>query len=260
MRTNAWRLVFLVSLLALAAVPTAHARTTPVCFLDLSTPGYPDLIDDEPMFPSQMQISKMSRGGRQLLSSADRSAIAVAEKLEDSAGSLGAKALVAGSPASPDLSSPLPPPSPPSCTRTPIEAYCFPFWENSEKRQGCLAKVAKADPGSDVWFKVQSATGEWIRSFVKLEKNATYGHKFLYLEDSSISRRIQPSFTGKVVYKEEFDCSWPVLSTDPSAETTDMGWHLLYGQLYMGNMFRTRVPVGNGQFVTIDSYKKVDFY
>ena len=52
MRTNAWRLVFLVALLALAAVPTTHARTTPVCFLDLSTPGYPDLIDDEPIFSS----------------------------------------------------------------------------------------------------------------------------------------------------------------------------------------------------------------
>ena len=199
----------------------------------------------------------MSRGGRQLLSSADRSAIAVAEKLEDSAGLLSAKALVAESPTSPNLPSPPPPPSPPSCTRTPIEAYCIPFREDKNNRQGCLAKVAKADPGSEVWFKLQSATGEWIRSYVKLEKNATYGHKLFYLQEFSRSRRIMPSFTGKVVYKEEFDCSWPVLATDPSAETTKMGRVSLVGQALWAILIRIKVPVGNGQFVTIDSYDSV---
>lgn len=205
-----------------------------------------------------MQISRSSRAGRQLLSSADRSAIAVAEKLEDSAGPLGAKALVAESPTSPGLSSPPPPPSPPSCTRTPIEAYCLPFRERNG-RTGCLAKVAKADPGSEVWFKLQFTSGAWIRSYVKLEKNATYGHSFFYLEESLFTKKTIPSLTtGKAVYKEEFDCSWPVLSTDPSTETTYMGRVFVRGTSVTAAQYQTKVPVGNGKFVTIDRYERFD--
>lgn len=245
MTTTAWRLVFVVALLALAAAPAAQARTTPVCLCNFSTPTHPDPISAKHRIPPQAQILKVNGEGRHLLSSEDRAAIAVAEILEDEAGKLGAKALLTGSPASPGLLSP----SPPSCTRTPIEAYCLPFRNN--KGTGCLAKVAKADPGSEVWFRLQTARGEWIRSYVKLEKNATYGHTFFYLEDS---QEYQAHLLGTVVYKEEFDCVWPVLTADPSAETYPIDRRSAGRKM---RIYRSKVPVGNGQFVTIDMFHNI---
>ena len=133
---------------------------------------------------------------------------------------------------------------------------------------GCLLKVAKADAGSKVWFKLRSTLGERSREEVKLNEGETSGYKLFYLEDS---KRYQANFTGTVSYDGVTYCGWPVSMYDPSAKIYFEERYEQKPGFYWQNFrdrflpntprlrdgtitLRSDVPVGQGKFVTIFTY------
>ena len=139
---------------------------------------------------------------------------------------------------------------------------------------GCLLKVAKADAGSKVWFKLRSTLGERKVEDVKLNAGKTSGYKLFYLEDS---KRYQANFTGTVSYDGALYCGWPFKVHDPSAKTTFEEKYEQKPGFYWRNIrdrvlpktprlrdgtitLRSVVPVGEGKSETIFTYYDPDSY
>lgn len=181
----------------------------------------------------------------------------IAEKLDNadgqqSPGPSDEKTLVTVPPSSPELSPSLPsppPPSPPpsSCSRTPITAYCIPFY--NPRRTGCLLKVAKAEAGSDLQFKLTSTNGERTEPILELQDGSTLGHRFVFLQNQE---EYYANLTGTVEYKNAPWCSWPVQTQDPSVQVVFLG--NIYPKTRDGEAvprYRVLVPMGNGETMSL---------
>ena len=148
-------------------------------------------------------------------------------------------------PPSPPRPPPPSPPPPPPCP-TPITAYCLPFVDDSGT--GCLLKVARACPGSEVLFHLKSAAGERARAFVQLDSGATSGSRLFYLAGSN---EVQAMFTGTVAYADGALGSWPCGQHDPDAKYTFLGF---FRESWSAPAFpktSIKVPVGNGKVLTL---------
>ncbi|KAK2076768.1 hypothetical protein QBZ16_005528 [Prototheca wickerhamii] len=130
-----------------------------------------------------------------------------------------------------------------------MPAYCLPFRDRNGT--GCFLNVAKAEPGSDVWFDLESNVGERAEPHVRLDPTATSGYKYFYLP---ASQEHQANFTGFVMYEEAPHCSWPVKTSDPSADRICVGELTPADSTRKYHPCRTKMTMYDGKLVSFLTY------
>ena len=108
-----------------------------------------------------------------------------------------------------------PPASPDAGPQTPIVAYCIAF--EDDFHQGCLLKVASAEPGASMVYRLESTMGENVTAVVRLAPQATVGG---YIYNTRRARTRPLAFQGTVEYEGYPNRTWPVGGDDPTAVRT----------------------------------------
>ena len=113
---------------------------------------------------------------------------------------------------------------------------------------GCLLKVAKACPGSEVLYDLKSAAGERARISVKLDSGATSGSRLFYLAGS---KERQAIFTGTVAYADWLPGGWPFRQRDPNANYAFLGNYRDSWSAPAVPLTSIKVPVDDGKDLTL---------
>ena len=92
---------------------------------------------------------------------------------------------------------------------TPIEAYCIPFRNDSDT--GCYLRVASAEPGASLLFRLRSEAGEEAHVEMQLQDGHSHGGQFFVLKDSEL---YQANLTGTVEYRGDRFTHWNVPAWD----------------------------------------------
>ena len=117
-----------------------------------------------------------------------------------------------------------------------------------DERTGCLLKVAKAEAGSSLVFKLDSQAGERVVSTAQLGKDKTMWHELYYLPNSEISLSKLP---GTVQYQGAPECTWPLSAEDPSVKKVFVSIYFTITHTSPRRRYDWVVPVGDGQTVTL---------
>ena len=95
---------------------------------------------------------------------------------------------------------------------TAIEAYCIPFRNDSDT--GCYLKVACAEPGASLLFRLRSTAGEEAHVGMQLQAGSSNGGQYFVLKDSEL---YQANLTGTVEYRGDRSTHWDVPAWDPTS-------------------------------------------